>query len=199
MKLNELEQQLGVRFPEKFREIYSTGAMEWMELSRSEFSADREKWISAPEEFLMLNCGCEPLLFEEIPEEINNLKEWITWREEDEGCALKEGLTLIPFGKNAAHDLYCFLYEKDGGEPWVILYLHDGYDAPEIIGKTFSEFLYVQMLDAAANEEELDGAHWKAHLNYLDETYRELLEEKTADDLEGEYDSYWIGKAEIFE
>lgn len=199
MRLHELENMLNVRFPQKFHEIYHTGAMEWMELSRSDISANREKWTDTPTAFLMLNCGCEPLLFEEIPEEIEHLKEWISWREDEEECSLAEGIRLIPFGHNAAHDLYCFLYEKSGGEPKVILYLHDDYDAPEIVGNTFSEFLYVQILDAAANEEDIDGAHWNAHLAYLDEAYRTLLEGKTPDDLTGEFDSYWIGEAKIFE
>lgn len=48
-------------------------------------------------------------------------------------------------------------------------------------------------------EEDITGAHWKSPLTYLDEAYRTLLEGKTADDLEEEYDAYWIGEAEIFE
>ena len=49
---------------------------------------------------------------------------------------------------NGGGDFYCFLYENDIDEPEILLYFHDCYDNPQIIGKDFDEFLYINMLSA---------------------------------------------------
>ena len=63
MTLSELESIIGVKFPKKWHEIYNTGAMEWLEAGVGVF--------------LMLSCDCEPLMFDEIPERIEEVGEWI--------------------------------------------------------------------------------------------------------------------------
>ena len=51
MKADEIENILEFRFPEKWKDIHSTGVMEWMELE----------------------CDCEPLFFEDIPKKSEEL------------------------------------------------------------------------------------------------------------------------------
>lgn len=195
MKLSELEQKVGVIFPAKFHEIHATGAMEWMELSLAEFRENRNRYLDDPTAFLMLNCDCEPLFFEEVLPRMDDLSEWLRWRKEDEKQVLKEGVSLIPFAQTGAGDLYCFLYEEGRAEPAVILYLHDSYDVPDVIGDTFDQFLYRMMLQAAAFAEDIDdidGTHWEAHLQYLKEEYRAKLVGKDADELtDMYYDDIW--------
>lgn len=201
MTLSELEQKVGVIFPAKFHAIHATGAMEWMELSLAEFRENRDHYLNDPTAFMMLNCDCEPLFFEEVPPRMDELSEWLRWREEDEKQVPKEGVSLIPFAQTGGGDLYCFLYEEGRAEPAVILYLHDSYGIPDVIGDTFDQFLYRMMLQAAAFAEDIDdidGTHWEAHLQYLTEEYRAKLLGKDADELtDMYYDDIWQD-ADIF-
>lgn len=172
MKLAELEKRFGVEFPEKFKDIYGTGAMEYLELPLAEFQKVREKYINDPKAFMMLNGDCEPLFFEELPQRAKELAEWLSWRAEDEGETLREGARLVPFAHTGGGDLYLFVYEGEA-EPYVVLYRHDCYDAPMLCGRDFDEFLYYALLDVLQwNEEDMNGAAWQYHLNYLSAEYR---------------------------
>lgn len=199
MKLNELEEKIGIVFPQKFHEIYQTGAMKWLEMSKEEFKEKRQCYINDEKAFLMLNCDCEMYLFDEIPEAIEDLKELIKLQEDDTGAVLSENVNLIPFGHSGGGDKYCFLYKLGSSEPEVILYYHDFYDDPEIRGRTFDEFIYNQMLDAVANDEETDGTHFKENLKFLAPEYRQLISGKSTDLLINDYDNFNLGSAEIWE
>ncbi len=52
MKLSELEKAINIRFPEKWYEIYHTGAMEWLELSHGDFNKRRDDYLNNPNAFL---------------------------------------------------------------------------------------------------------------------------------------------------
>lgn len=200
MNLHETEKNFNFKFPQKWIDIYNTGAMAWLECSSEEFKTKRESYISDPNAFLMLNCDCEPLLFDKIEEKTEDLNEWISWAEEDEELSLRENIKLVPFGQTGAGDLYCFLYEDDTeSEPKIILYLHDEYEDPDIIGETFDEFLYIQMLDAVGNGEKIDGSHWQAHLKYLSDDYKNLLINKTVRELISDYGNIAFEQAEIWD
>lgn len=198
MKLSELEKQLGFTFPKAFHTIYETGAMKWLEMSKEEIKNNREAYINDPNAFLMLNCGCEPYLFDEIPEAIQKLKEWIGWQEQDENVTLSEEITLIPFGHNGGGDLYCFLDAKSNPEPMIVLYYHDVYDNPQIIGHDFDEFLYIQMLDAVENEEDINGENYQNQMLFLNDTYRKKIINKDADALLDDYDAIGFETAKIW-
>lgn len=199
MNLQELEKKIDFKFPNKWWKIYQTGAMKWLELSKKEFSSDKNKYISNPNSFMMLNCDCELILFDEIPKHIQKLKRWIKEQERDDESKFDKQIALIPFGQNASGDLYCFLYEdKEGSEPKVILYMHDEYDNPDIIGEDFDEFLYIQMLSAVAYEEDIHGQHWLNHLNWLLESYRKMIKNKSVDELTDMYDALAYNQASIW-
>lgn len=107
------------------------------------------------------------------------MNRWIKEQEQDEESTFDKQFTLIPFGQSAAGDLYCFLYKnKKTSAPKVILYMHDEYGDPDIIGENFEEFLYVQMLSSAAYEEDMQGQHWQNHLQWLLESDRKRLKIK---------------------
>ncbi len=44
MKPDEVEKLMHFKFPERWTEVYQTGAMDWLELSREEFKADRDRY-----------------------------------------------------------------------------------------------------------------------------------------------------------
>lgn len=182
MKLAEIEKRFGVTFPKRIHDIYDTGAMEYLELSLEEFQNVRDKYINDPKAFMMIGCDCEPLFFEEIPERAEELNEWLSWRREDPKEKLCEGIKLIPFAQTGRGDLYLFAYEG-GAEPKVVLYYHDDYDDPLLCGRDFDEFLYYAMLDALQWDEDMNGAAWQAHLDYLNSEYRAKIAGKSAEEL----------------
>lgn len=205
MKLTELETLLNVTFPKAFHKIYETGAMKWLELASAELKERRQEYINDSKAFLMLYANCEPYLFEEIPQAIEKLKEWISWQENDCKVKLSQNVTLIPFGHNGGGDMYCFLYTGDG-EPSVILYYHDEYGDPQIAGHDFDEFMYIQMLEAALNysedddeEEKTDCENFQNHLNYLNDEYRRQIEGKDIDELVDYLDGMIFDTAKIWE
>ena len=120
----------------------------------------------------MISCDCEPLSFESIPERLEELNEWISWREEDEDLVFDGRLKLIPFAQTSGGDLYCFLYEKDVEEPKIVVYFHDVNDDPQLEANSFEEFLYVELLASASWEGNIDNEHWRAHYDLLSEEYK---------------------------
>lgn len=197
MKLSELEKAINIRFPEKWYEIYRTGAMEWLELSHGDFNKRRDDYLNNPNAFFMLGCDCEPLFFDDFAERIEELDEMISWKCEAKKVELCDNIRLIPFAMMGSGDLYCFLFES-GSEPKVILYYHDDFDEPDIIADSFDEFLYVMMLDAAAFDEDIEGERRKAHLKYLSDEYKEKIRGKNAAQLSDEFDCIRYKKAQIF-
>lgn len=203
MTLAELEKNLDVKFPEKFHEIYETGAMEWVEAGYEKFNENREHYFNDPKAFLMLSCDCEPLFFEDIPNAIEELNEYLKYRKEYNNEELDGRYRLIPFAMNGAGDSYCFLYENRG-EPAVVQCFHDCFDNPEIIGRNFDEFLYIMMLSCvnyAVEEDdftELEGEQWKNNLDYLSPEYKKMISEETPEKLADIFWSLEFDEAEIF-
>lgn len=182
MKLAEVEEWFGVTFPKRFHEIYDTGAMEWLELSNAEFREKRDKYINDPKAFMMMNGEFEPLSFEEIPERAKELAERLSWRADDTGEKVRGGITLVPFAQSGGGDMHLLVYEGDA-EPKIVMYYADCYDAPQLWGRDFDECLYYAMLEALQWDEDMNGAAWQAHLNYLNGKYRAKITGKSAEEL----------------
>lgn len=198
MTSDRIESILDIRFPGKWKDIHSTGVMEWMEQSIREFRENKEKYINDPKAFLMLDCDCEPLFIEEIPKRLEELKEWISWREEDENIVLKENVRLIPFAQTGGGDLFCFLYEENAEEPHIVLYYHDDYTGPVLEADTFDEFIYVMLLDSASWSGDIDNDHWKAHYQLLNDEYKKKIDGRTAEELAEEYENRILQNADIW-
>ena len=198
MKLDQVESILDIKFPKKWTDIHSMGAMEWMEQSIQEFSENKEKNINDPKAFLMLECDCEPLFFEDIPKRLEELKEWISWREEDEKIALNEDVRLIPFAQNGGGDLFCFLYEKDVEEPRIVLYYHDDYSGPLLEASSFDEFIYVILLESASWSGDIDNDYWKSQYQLLNNEYKKKIDGRTAEELVEEYENTILEDVDIW-
>ena len=182
MKLAELEEMFGVTFPKRFHEIYDTGAMEWLELSGAEFRENRDKYINDPKAFMMMSGEFEPMMFDEIPERAEELAERLSWRAEDRGETVREGVKLVPFAQSGGGDMHLLVY-KGNAEPKIVMYYADQYDAPQLWGRDFDECLYYAMLEALQWDEDMNGAAWQAHLNYLSDEYRDKIAGKSAEEL----------------
>ena len=199
MTLEELERHQEVRFPQAFCRIYETGAMKWLTLTKDELKARRQEYVNDSKAFLMLNCDCEMYLFEEIAQASMTLAEWISWREQDKGVKLRDGVKLVPFGHSCGGDIYCLLYSDDNNEPMVIKYSHDSYAPPTIEGHDLDEFVYIQLLLAAENEEDVEGDNFTENMKYLSEKYLALVEGKDADELTDDLYALGVEQAEIWE
>lgn len=136
----------------------------------------------------MLDCDCEPLFFDDIPKRLEELKEWISWREEDENIVMSEDVKLIPFAQNGGGDLFCFLYEKNNVEPQIVLYYHDDYSGPRLEANSFEEFIYVILLESASWSEDIDNDYWRFHYQLLNDEYKRKIDGKTAEELAEEYE-----------
>lgn len=187
MKLSDIEKQFEVTFPIGFHKIYDTGAMEWLELPPDEFRKIREKYDNDPNSFMMMNGEVEPLFFQEIPERAEELAEWLSWRTEDTGETLREGIKLVPFAQNGAGDLYLFVYEGKS-EPRIVLYYHDDYESPTFRFKDFDELMYYALLDALQWGEDINGKTWQSHLDYLTDEYRARITGKSKEELSDDFE-----------
>ena len=79
--------------------------------------------------------------------------------------------------------MYCFLYSNKTDEPLIVLYYHDEYGNPEIAGHNFDEFIYIQLLKAVENEEDIGDEYFQNQIMYLNDTYRQLVTGKDTDTL----------------
>jgi len=95
-------------------------------------------------------------------------------------------------------DTCCFLFDSESSEAKIVICPHDDYSDHDIIAESFDEFLYVMLLDAAANDEDIDGEHFAFHLNLLNDEYRNRIQGKSSEDLTDEFDSMIFNKADIF-
>ena len=193
MKLAELEAKLGVQFPARYHEIYETGAMKWLEMTPEELKANRMAYIADVSAFLMINCGCEPYLYDEIPAAMDDLRELLSWTEKS-GRKLRADILLIPFGHENG-DFYCFSYQGDG-EPAVICIRHDAIaeEMAEEYGD-FASFFYLQLMEAAENEEDIKGANYQAQAKYLSAEYAARVD---ADALSDDYEDFPVTYANIW-
>lgn len=197
MTLEQLEEKMGIEFPKGFHEIYETGAMDWLTVTREEFLKKRSQYLDNPKSFFMLPCMCEPIPFEDISMWNGELEELLHKWEEIEQVHLRSDIKLVPFGQSVGGDMYCFLYQEENEEPMVIQIWHDTFDAPYIEGRNFEEFMYHQILDSLESDIQLEDPNFLAHLEYLLPQYRHLIEGKDKEELVVEYEAMKIDEIEI--
>lgn len=207
MKLEELEKSQGIEFPELFRKIYDTGAMEWMTQSDSWIDEHREELENAHGTFMWgVEVDWEPLLFDEIEDEqkyiLTRLKEselkgnstHIRSLSTFEEPNMKFGLSLVPFAHTEGGDIYAFAY-KDNEFIDIILYRSDENDIISY-GSDFEKFLTWQMCFAVIVEEQEIDEDIIAHAEYLNDEHKNMFKnkdieliDKTMNEIEEEMDN----------
>ncbi|HCW52560.1 MAG TPA: SMI1/KNR4 family protein [Clostridium sp.] len=188
MKLEELEKSQGIEFPELFRKIYDTGAMEWMTQPDSWIDEHREELENAHGTFMWgVEVDWEPLLFDEIEEEQDYISEI-------DGYTLGEEYTIVPFAHTEGGDIYAFAY-KDKEFIDIILYRSDENDIISY-GADFEKFLTWQMCFAVIVEEQEIDEDIIAHAQYLNDEHKSMFEnkdieliDKTMNEIEEEMDN----------
>ena len=194
MDLESIENKYGFRYPEKFRKIFESGAMEWITVGHDGFHSRKDEFMSDPKAFLLRVGGCELIGLDEFDEEIEYLYELIEMDREYSGLILKPGYRLVPFGFNGGGDKFCFVYEEGKDEPFIILFCHDDPD-PEFYGDDFDEFIYFMILNEAYDRlydgEDYKTEAWFAHLDYLSDKYRADLEKCDFSSAESVSSVFW--------
>ena len=192
MKLEELEKSQGIKFPELFKKIYDTGAMEWMTESDSWIDEHREELENAHGTFMWgVEVDWEPLLFDEIEEE----QDYISEINGDERYILRDEYAIIPFAHTEGGDIYAFAY-KDKEFEEIVLYRNDENDIISY-GADFEKFLTWQMCFAVVVEEQEIDEDILAHAEYLNDEHKAMfvnkdleLIDKTMIEIEEEMDKY---------
>ena len=145
--LEELESELGVKFPKTFYDIYKSGSMEWLKHSYNWLNENRETVQMNPKSFFYRIGGdCEPIVFPEIQESINYFNEMLEYDNDYRLGKVKINpyYRFIPFAQMGSGDLYCFWYEENDNEAKVVVYGHDTGDM-DLWAKDFDEFLFIQI------------------------------------------------------
>lgn len=198
MTLEQLEIEMDVKFPNRFHEIYNTGAMEWLTVEREVFLSKRNQFLNNPKSFMFLSCMCEPIPFADISIWNTELKERLQAWEEIENVHLKQDIKLVPFGQSCGGDIYCFLYQNEVEEPMVIQIWHDTFDPPSIEGRDFDEFMYYQLLDSLQSDDtDTNDAAFLAHMEFLQPQYVEKIIGKDKNILLDEYYKLQIAEFDI--
>ena len=197
MDMYSAEERCGVKFPKKFRELYESGVMEWMEYQQKDYRAVYNKYSDIPSAFCyQLAADFEPFFFEKINEDY--LSDYFSIFEKYDKKVLDKHYRLIPLGQVQNGDIYCLMYDDRCDDIKIVLLWHDGMAEVQLLGNDFDEFLYWVMLCAADWDEDINGDVWKAHLEYLTPEYREKLSGKTSDELKDEFESLTENMVDVF-
>lgn len=209
MTLEDAERKYGFKYPEKLHKIRDMGALEWMEIERGkyssvDFSKLMRKYAVKPNQFMMISCDVEPILFCDLEAEINHLYELVSYKFDDEGLTLKYGVRLIPFAKTGGGDYFCFIYTDDIETAKIGWYYHDAGDTPDICAENFEDFLFFSLLNSATYlmeeyeyGEESDDLQF--FISLLSDEYKAKVEGKTLEELADDYDNRFLKYADIWE
>lgn len=204
MTLEEAEKKLGFNYPEKLHKIHDMGALEWMELERGEYSREVfRKYSAMPDQFMMLSCDIEPIVFCDLSDEIDYLNELVGYKCEDDGVKLKDGVRLFPFATTGGGDFFCFICTEDTETAKLGWYYHDDYDTPAVCAESFEEFLYFALLNAAswgaADDDDIESEAFQFHIGLLSDEYKAKVEGKSLEELADDYEDLILRPADIWE
>lgn len=189
MELNELEQNLDVEYPQKWKDIYKSGVMEWLKHDHEWLIKNRDEVNSNPSAFFYsLEGDCEPIQFLYVNEKIKILKE-VLFKVLQHGNSqkyLNPHYKIIPFAQMGSGDLFCFLFDDQEEQPLVAVFRYDT-GTVDSWAKDFDEFLYLQLVSAVMDwDEDMDSVAWQAHFNFLADEYKKKIVEQTMVNLEKE-------------
>lgn len=181
MTIQELEQKYNIKYPELYKQL----ALDKM-LEVGQYGA---MWYA--ETFPKLKDNPTLLLFSDDFElcPLKDVDEEISWlRDPDNYMEIKEEYNFIPFAKNGAGDMYCFLMseEVEGDYPIVFVW-HDDIEATYeaknlrdfIFKRIVSDMSQLDTYNKQSDEEFITylRATLKTHSRYLSEDKVTLLEE----------------------
>lgn len=120
---------------------------------------------------------CRLIAFEELRSACDDLHECLNVDLEiyPERQSVDSRYRIIPFAQKISGDKYCFLYAAGEAEPKIVLYRHDTGDI-DLWADCFEEFIFFQIVEEVAEgDRELQSDYIKAHVQWLDDVYKQLL------------------------
>lgn len=108
--LEDLQNQVGIRFSKDFWDIYNTGVMEWMTHSPKWVQAHQNELLDEDSTAFFYNVTekFKPLLFREIKGKIDYISELATHL----NLKINSDYKLIPFAVDEKDNLFCFCYKE---------------------------------------------------------------------------------------
>lgn len=174
--LKQIEQQYNFQYPALYQQLYTEGMLDWGTASPT--------WITEQYPLLRKN---PPLLLFANDFELSSIKDVDLQLREfanpNYWMNIKPGLQFVPFAKNGAGDMYCFLPTARQGDDIPVVFLWHDANRAEYKAKNLQDFIFRAMLEAVADCEEADYGllgeeNFIADLNNFLRTHAKYLSQK---------------------
>lgn len=187
MTLDELENEMCIKYPATFWKIYNSGAMEWLNHNGDWLNINREKIENNPKSFFYYVGGdCEPILFPDITYVIKDFLESLKYDDDFKlgKKIINPNYKFIPFAMTGGGDLYCFWYKNGTENPEVTLYAHDTGEM-YLWTRDFDELLFIQLAESLIEYDlTFDNDAIKFHTQFLKDEYLKIFSYKDINKLE---------------
>ncbi|WP_286408770.1 SMI1/KNR4 family protein [Myroides marinus] len=179
--IQELEQKYHIKYPELYKQLALDKMLEVGEYGATWYAETFPKLKDNPT-LLLFSDDFELCPLKDVDEEIS----WL--RDPDNYMQIKEEYNFIPFAKNGAGDMYCFLMsEQVKGDYPIVFVWHDDIEAT-YEAKNLRDFIFkrivsdMSQLDTYNKQSDKEfitylRATLKTHSRYLSEDKVTLLEE----------------------
>lgn len=179
--LEQVEDNLKIKFPKLFHKIYEKGAMDYLKHSDEWIEKNKEILKNTPEAFFYnITAEYEPLPFCNIKEEIEYFEDLLNYDDDYSSGLYKINPTyrFIPFGSEGGGDIFCFMFTEGKEEIPIVVYEHD-IGSMKMYARDYEEFIFLQLALAALEwDQPIDLNSFEFHLQYISEEHRKLFIDK---------------------
>ena len=179
--LEQVEENLKIKFPELFHKIYDKGVMDYLKHSDEWIENNKESLKNSPEAFFYnITAEYEPLPFCDINDEIEYFEDLLNYDDDYSNglCKINPTYRFIPFGSEGGGDIFCFMFTEGKVEVPIVVYEHDTGNM-KIYAKDYEEFIFLQLALAALEwDQPIDLKSFELHLQYISEEHRRMFVNK---------------------
>ena len=147
--LQQLEQRFQFRYPGLYHQLYADGMLNWGMAGPNWITQQYPGLRKNPPLLLFAN-DFELMSFDDIESQLSEFADPEYWMN------IREDLHFIPFAKNGAGDMYCFLPEEAGSDDIPVVFLCHDANRAEYRAKNLQDFIFRCMLEAVADVEEAE-------------------------------------------
>ncbi len=179
--LEQVEENLKIKFPELFHKIYDKGVMDYLKHSDEWIENNKESLKNSSEAFFYnITAEYEPLPFCDINDEIEYFEDLLNYDDDYSNglCKINPTYRFIPFGSEGGGDIFCFMFTEGKVEVPIVVYEHDTGNM-KIYAKDYEEFIFLQLALAALEwDQPIDLKSFELHLQYISEEHRRMFVNK---------------------
>ncbi|MCS3795002.1 SMI1/KNR4 family protein [Niastella sp. OAS944] len=179
--LQQLEQQFQFHYPTLYHQLYADGMLNWGTAGPNWITQQYPELRKNPPLLLFAN-EFELMSFDDIESQLSEFADPDYWMD------IRADLHFIPFAKNGAGDMYCFLPQEEGSNEIPVVFLWHDANRAVYKAKNLTDFIFRSMLEAVADVEEAedgllqqenfaDNLHHflKTHGQYLSRQQQEII------------------------